>query len=251
MKHRDIQEVFRAVQPKAHEGITGAPAISAKGVTGQGNHSSSSLHANRVEEVVQPIRPGTHGGRTVAPPISVGVASDQGGLSPALSQAGQQIAQLQSAYQQQAALIIANTQAIQSNTSAHSSSSALSTAGNVASGFFGGALGLLSPIISGIESLFGGHSAPAPIPFYVPPPPISISAVLSSAAPNAAPPAAAAPAGPVSPGNSANLANAPQITVNVNAMDSQSFMDRSGDIASAVREAMLNLHPINDVIASL
>ena len=42
-----------------------------------------------------------------------------------------------------------------------------------------------------------------------------------------------------------------QVTVNVSAMDSQSFMDRSGDIASAVREAMLNLHPINDVVANL
>jgi hypothetical protein len=28
-------------------------------------------------------------------------------------------------------------------------------------------------------------------------------------------------------------------------------MDRSADIASAVREAMLNLHPINDVVANL
>ena len=44
---------------------------------------------------------------------------------------------------------------------------------------------------------------------------------------------------------------APQVTVNVSAMDSQSFMDRSSDIASAVREAMLNLHPINDVVANL
>jgi hypothetical protein len=34
-------------------------------------------------------------------------------------------------------------------------------------------------------------------------------------------------------------------------MDSQSFMDRSGDIANSVREAMLNLHPINDVVANL
>jgi hypothetical protein len=41
------------------------------------------------------------------------------------------------------------------------------------------------------------------------------------------------------------------VTVNVSAMDSQSFMDRSNDIASAVREAMLNLHPINDVVANL
>src|SRR5436305_1967821 len=52
-------------------------------------------------------------------------------------------------------------------------------------------------------------------------------------------------------GGAGSASNAPQITVNVNAMDSQSFMDRSGYIASAVREAMLNLHPINDVVASL
>ena len=39
--------------------------------------------------------------------------------------------------------------------------------------------------------------------------------------------------------------------MNVNAMDSQSFMDRSNDIANAVREAMLNMHPINGVVASL
>ncbi len=42
-----------------------------------------------------------------------------------------------------------------------------------------------------------------------------------------------------------------QVTVNVNAMDSQSFMDHSDDIANAVREAMLNIHPINGVVASL
>ena len=45
---------------------------------------------------------------------------------------------------------------------------------------------------------------------------------------------------------------APQITVNVSAMDSQSFLDHSTDISEAlVREAMLNMHPINDVVASL
>ena len=43
----------------------------------------------------------------------------------------------------------------------------------------------------------------------------------------------------------------PQITVNVQAMDARSFLDRSGDIAAAVREAMLNLNPINDVVNEL
>lgn len=44
---------------------------------------------------------------------------------------------------------------------------------------------------------------------------------------------------------------APSITVNVQAMDARSFMDRSSDIAAAVREAMLNLNSINDVVQDL
>ena len=43
----------------------------------------------------------------------------------------------------------------------------------------------------------------------------------------------------------------PQVTVNVNAMDTQSFLDRSEDIAGALREAMLHMHPINDVIGEM
>ena len=42
-----------------------------------------------------------------------------------------------------------------------------------------------------------------------------------------------------------------QITVNVQAMDSRSFMDHSADIAAAVRNAMLNLNSINDVVNDL
>ena len=44
---------------------------------------------------------------------------------------------------------------------------------------------------------------------------------------------------------------APQVVVNVNAMDSQSFLDRSGDIASAVRDAMLHMHPVNDLVGEV
>ena len=43
----------------------------------------------------------------------------------------------------------------------------------------------------------------------------------------------------------------PQVTVNVNAKDTQSFLDRSEDIAGALREAMLHMHPINDVIGEM
>ncbi len=43
----------------------------------------------------------------------------------------------------------------------------------------------------------------------------------------------------------------PQVTVNVSAMDSRSFLDRSEDIARAVRDAMLHMHPVNDFISEL
>jgi hypothetical protein len=192
-----------------------------------------------IEETFKAVKPKGRRGIPNPPTIGVGVSSDNADLSSSLSQAGQQIAQLQSAYQQQASLITANTQAIQGNTSAQSSHSALSAAGGIASSLLGG-FGLLSPLISGISSLFGGSSTPAPLPIYTPPPPVAINATLNSAAPGAAPAAAGS-----------TQAAPTQVTVNVNAMDSQSFMDHSDDIANAVREAMLNMHPINGVVASL
>ena len=51
--------------------------------------------------------------------------------------------------------------------------------------------------------------------------------------------------------SSAASGASPQITVNVQAMDARSFMDRSNDIALAVRDAMLNLNSINDVVNDL
>ena len=214
-----------------------------------------------IEEVIQTIAPSRRGGIPNPPTISAGVSSDNGDLATSLSQAGQQIAQLQSAYQQQSSLITENTQALQSNTSSKSSgSSSGGVLGSVTSILFGGALGFLSPIISGIARLFGGSSAPLPLPIYTPPPPVSISGVLQATpVPSQTPSASGAstsgtgstatPTPAASSGSQSNYS--PQITVNVSAMDSQSFMDRSNDIASAVREAMLNMHPINNVVADL
>jgi hypothetical protein len=185
-----------------------------------------------IEETFRAVKPRRQKGIPSALTIGVGVSSNDSGFTTALSQAGQQIAQLQSAYQQQSALIQANTQAIQGNTSAQSSRSAL---GGIASGMLGG-FGLLSPIISGIANLFGGgHSAPPPLPIYTPPSPVSISGTMNSAAPTAA----------------TQQSAAPQVTVHVNALDSKSFLDHGDDIANAVRAAMLTMHPINGIIASL
>jgi hypothetical protein len=205
-----------------------------------------------IEETFQAIRPRGRKGVPNAPTIVAGVIGGSGDLASSLSQAGQQIAQLQAAYQQNAALITANTQAIQSNTSSQGGHSVAGTVGQAASSIFGGGLGLLSPIISGIAGLFGGHAAPAPLPVYTAPAPVSLNATLNSATPG---PTVGGGSGGQNPNTGTNgsqpTSTTPNVTVNISAMDSQSFMDRSSDIASAVRQAMLNLHPINTVIAEL
>jgi len=210
----------------------------------------------RIEEVFQAIAPSRRRGIPNPPAIAQGVVSGAGGdLSTSLSQAASEIAQLRSVYQQQASLIAANTQAVQNNT-ASQGRSASGVVGNVASSVFGGALGFLSPIFSGLLHLFGGGSSqPLTLPLYTPPPPVSIGGILHSETPTPAPVAAnnvtASPAAQGSNSSATAVAPAPQIVVNVSAMDSQSFMDRSADIANAVREAMLNNHPINSVVADL
>jgi len=65
-----------------------------------------------------------------------------------------------------------------------------------------------------------------------------------SASPGSGSGGSGAPSGP-------SGAGAAQITVNVQAMDSQSFLDHSNEIAQAVRAAMLNSNSINDVVNNL
>jgi hypothetical protein len=41
------------------------------------------------------------------------------------------------------------------------------------------------------------------------------------------------------------------VQITVQAMDAQSFLDHSDDIANAVNKALLSLHPITDTISNL
>ena len=148
----------------------------------------------------------------------------------------------------------------------------------------------LSPIVQGIMSIFGGgdSSTPAPLVKYALPPAVNFQAAevggqvmnldydqagmpryygatqaASGVDTGTAAPQIAGGGGQVGGGGSQvapspqRTAGAPgggsasQITVNVQAMDARSFMDRSSDIALAVREAMLNLNAINDVVNDL
>ncbi len=170
-------------------------------------------------------------------------------LTDQFSQLTQSIGYLVPASQEQAEALLANTKALGQNTVAHGSGSITSTISDIASTLTGGLLSL-SPILSGIMSLFGGgSSAPAPLmPFYLPPS-INFQAANTGPAGSQLPGADFGQTGNPRAMNSAQAA--PQITVQVQAMDSQSFMDHSQDIASAVRDAMLNMNSINDVITDL
>ena len=152
---------------------------------------------------------------------------------------------------------VAAPQATQSTPS--SGGSVAGTIGQTALKVFTSGLGLM-PLVSGLAGLFGGGSSPAPAPLtrYAMPQPIQIEAANSrsdgiqaadygqNGLPRAYDPGAGATTAPQTNGTGAQ-----QIVVNVQAMDSQSFLDRSSDIAQAVREAMLNMHPLNDVVSEL
>lgn len=178
-------------------------------------------------------------------------------LPDKLAGVSQQLQGLNSSTQTQSETTAANTQAVAENTSSHAGGESKGTArtiGNFAQSFFGSGLGL-SPLLSGLIRLFTGGSAPqAPPPLtkFSLPPSISFNAANVPGDQSGGiagadydqfglPRAAGSRSGPA----------LPPITINVAAMDSRSFLDRSTEIAQAVREAMLNMHALNDVVSDL
>jgi len=142
---------------------------------------------------------------------------------------------------------------------ASNSKSTGNAVGSAVSKVFTSGLGLV-PLISGLLGLFGGGGPeePPPLVKYAMPEKryfqsADIGANLFSAdydqmgtpraySPEPAPAALSAGAPAIA---------VPQISVNVQAMDARSFLDHSTEIAQAVRQAMLNLNSLNDVVSDL
>jgi len=132
------------------------------------------------------------------------------------------------------------------------------SAGSVAKTIFESGLGLI-PLIGGLIGLFdGGSNSPPPLTKYVMPPSLDFQAADSGGAltgvsydqmgnPRTAgsSSANASSAGGV-PGQTATQSAASSQNV-----DARWFLDHSSDIAAAVRNAMLNLNSINDVVNDL
>lgn len=134
----------------------------------------------------------------------------------------------------------------------------------------GGGLTLL-PVVTGLLRLFGiggKKEEPPPLEKFALPSAVRAEAGLSAngdtflidrgAGDSIRPLATPAPAATANgngntsgPANNTTANSGANITVNVQAMDSQSFLDRREDIARAVREAMLQSHSLNDIVSEL
>jgi len=144
----------------------------------------------------------------------------------------------------------ANTDALAQETAVHSKSSGGGAADVVStvSQFLGGGLSLM-PLVSIFSSLFGGGESqqPAPLVSYSLPPALHLETTSDYQdvmySDNGLPRAVSTQPAAANPSQ--------QITVQVQAMDSQSFLDHSDEIAQAVRQAMLNMNSINDVVTDL
>jgi hypothetical protein len=191
---------------------------------------------------------GSGASSSIASGVLQGSSSD---VTEQLTSLTTQITSLTSIQQSQISALQDNTQAVTQNTGSKGSSgsSVGSTVESVASSFLGGGLSSLSPLLGGLLSLFGGggQTLAAPLPYMLP------AAVQSQAGITASAPGQVAPVsyGETGQPRAQSANTSPQITIQVNAMDSQSFLDHSDDIAMAVKQAILNSSSLNDVISSL
>ena len=214
-------------------------------LTSTGNTTRSDLLGQLAAATV-----GGTGGGVSGPLAGSDALQGSPGVAEQLTSLATQIGGLTSIQQTQINALQDNTQAVAQNTTSKSSSgsSVAGTVESVASSFLGGGLTSLSPLIGGLLSLFGGGSqaVTAPTRFMLPMP-VQSEAGLTANAPGQVVPVSYGETGQPR----AQAASTPQVTVQVNAMDSQSFLDHSDDIAMAVKRAILNSSSLNDAISGL
>jgi hypothetical protein len=103
----------------------------------------------------------------------------------------------------------------------------------------------MSPLITGLVKLFTGGDkteTPPPLVTYSRPAPVVVEGQFAGGERVVWRTADAGQARPSS---------TTQVTVQVQAMDSRSFLDHRDEIARAVRQAVLSSHSLNDVLADV
>ncbi len=146
----------------------------------------------------------------------------------------------------QAEVVVENTRAVLDNTIAQASGvrAAAGSAGRTAMGLMTAGL---SPLLTGLARLFTGgdsHEPPPILPTYTKPAAVSVEGEVARdrTVEWRWPEAVAAERA---------VRAAPQVTVQVQAIDSRSFLDHKDEIARAVREAVLNSHSLVDALGEL
>ena len=209
-----------------------------------------------VRQLIKPILAGASESR-ISSSASTAIGADPSRQFDDLTKS---LSTLISASRIQYEALTTNTQAVTQNTTTHQAGGGVaSRVGGTASNFLGGGFGL-SPLLSGLLGLFGGSNKsepPPPLVKYSPPPALQFESANLATSDWGGLPAldytqSGSPRNYYQPGAGRGAAQTPQqITVQVQAMDSRSFLDHSEDIARAVRDAMLNMHSVNDVITDL
>ncbi len=182
-----------------------------------------------------------------------GSSGGSSALTDQLTSITQQLQQLQTINQTQIETMEENTLAVSANSESKggSAGSTASSVGSTLGSVLGFGLGL-SPLISGLVSLFGGgggSTQASPLVPYVAPPSVNATAGISSSQAGAF--GVDTADGGLPRPQPASTSSSTQITVQVQALDSQSFLDHSDDIAQAVRQAMLESTTLNDVIRAV
>lgn len=175
-----------------------------------------------------------------------GPASDVGEQVSSLSK---QLNDLRAVQQTQVDTLNENTRALVQSTVAKATGTSGSSTTSLISSIFGSAFGL-SPILEGLLGLFSGGTSQTVqplVPFALPASVQYSGGYTPSNGGQVVPVSYGQNGGPSAAASTSNT----NVQIQVNAMDSRSFLDHSDDIARAVRQAMLNSSSLNDVIADL
>jgi hypothetical protein len=197
---------------------------------------------------------GSSGGASAADVAREAVPLATPGLGENVATIATLLEQLRPLTQQQAESVAENTQAVAQNTASQTTGGAASAAGNIAKTAvktLGGALSLV-PLVSALVGLFKKDKPEPPaLQTYSLPPSIQFEGAVLAGGSQGIAAVDYGQDGLPRAVTSGTQNSAPTVTVQVQAMDSRSFLDHSDEIARAVREALLNAHSLSDVMSEL